>query len=205
MRSFIVTWFVLLASVCVILARDITTLTGVTYRSVTVTRVEKTGIAISHRDGAGFLDFSILPADIRREFGYTEATYSAAQAAQKQQQELALETQRRLTAEAVARQAADQRRTAEAQAAATRAAAERAALTPATPPSDSIASRDYASRGYTSRDYTTPRYTTPSTVSSTPSRPATSGGGQCAAITKKGYRCSRNASPGSSYCYQHGG
>ena len=28
---------------------------------------------------------------------------------------------------------------------------------------------------------------------------------QCAAITKKGTQCKRNASPGSEYCWQHGG
>jgi hypothetical protein len=28
---------------------------------------------------------------------------------------------------------------------------------------------------------------------------------QCAATTKKGTRCSRTASPGSAYCWQHGG
>lgn len=28
---------------------------------------------------------------------------------------------------------------------------------------------------------------------------------QCAAITRKGYRCSRMARPGSKYCWQHGG
>ena len=29
--------------------------------------------------------------------------------------------------------------------------------------------------------------------------------GQCAAITQKGTRCKRKASPGSKYCWQHGG
>lgn len=29
--------------------------------------------------------------------------------------------------------------------------------------------------------------------------------GQCRGITKKGTQCKRNASPGSSYCWQHGG
>lgn len=29
--------------------------------------------------------------------------------------------------------------------------------------------------------------------------------GRCQGITKKGAQCKRNAKPGSSYCYQHGG
>ena len=32
---------------------------------------------------------------------------------------------------------------------------------------------------------------------------SSSSGGQCAAITKKGTRCSRRAQPGRAYCYQH--
>jgi hypothetical protein len=41
---------------------------------------------------------------------------------------------------------------------------------------------------------------------STPSRPATqSASRQCAATTQRGTRCSRTASVGSSYCWQHGG
>lgn len=44
-------------------------------------------------------------------------------------------------------------------------------------------------------------------VSAKPSKAATSSsrssGGQCAAITKKGTRCSRKASAGSRYCWQH--
>lgn len=35
------------------------------------------------------------------------------------------------------------------------------------------------------------------------SKPRTSG--RCQAITKKGTQCSRQAKPGSSYCWQHGG
>jgi hypothetical protein len=43
--------------------------------------------------------------------------------------------------------------------------------------------------------------TTPST--SAPKSPTTTG--QCKATTKAGSRCSRNASAGSSYCWQHAG
>ena len=158
MRRFILCSLALLASVSLALARDITTLTGQTYRTITVTRVEKTGIAISHRDGAAFLDFSILPADIRREFGYTEAGYSAAQTTQKQQQEVAVEYQRRVAAETAARQAEEQRQRAEAQAAAALLAAQRAQAALAQQQS-SIATRDYTATDYTTRDYGTTRYT----------------------------------------------
>ena len=71
MRRFVLCFLALLAGVSLAIARDITTLTGQTYRAVTVTRVEATGIGISHDDGVTFLDFSLLPSEIRREFGYT--------------------------------------------------------------------------------------------------------------------------------------
>ena len=71
MRRFVLCSLALVASVSLALARDITTLTGQTYRAVTITRVEATGIGISHDDGVAFLDFSTLPPEIRREFGYT--------------------------------------------------------------------------------------------------------------------------------------
>jgi hypothetical protein len=35
------------------------------------------------------------------------------------------------------------------------------------------------------------------------SDPAQEAGGRCAAITKSGKRCKRNAAPGSAYCWQH--
>lgn len=40
-------------------------------------------------------------------------------------------------------------------------------------------------------------------VSSKKTSTNSSGGGQCAARTKKGTRCSRQSSPGSIYCWQH--
>ena len=109
-------------------------------------------------DGAAFLDFSILPADLRREFGYTEAGYAGAQTAQKQQQEVAVEYQRRIAAETATRQAEEQRQRAEAQAASALLAAQRAQLALAQQQS-SIATRDYTATDYTTRDYGTTRYT----------------------------------------------
>ena len=45
--------------------------------------------------------------------------------------------------------------------------------------------------------------TTSSTKNKTTSTPKNSYGGQCAATTKKGTRCSRKATSGSIYCWQH--
>jgi hypothetical protein len=43
------------------------------------------------------------------------------------------------------------------------------------------------------------------TAPTTASAPAAPTSRQCAAITKKGTRCTRMAKPGSAYCWQHGG
>jgi len=83
-------------------ARDIVMLSGQVYHGVTVTRVDPTGIAISHKDGAAFLDFLLLPTDIRKEFGYSAEDYKAGKSADaklKAQKEVAIEKERRLTAE----------------------------------------------------------------------------------------------------------
>jgi hypothetical protein len=64
--------------------------------------------------------------------------------------------------------------------------------TPAVTPRPSQ-SPDQTSRGYVSRSS--------SAYSSSPRTASSSG--QCAATTKKGYRCSRKAGSGSSYCWQH--
>jgi len=58
-------------------ARDITTLDGATYKNVTVTDSSPVGITIMYDKPNGStvlrgLDFRDLPADIRKEFGYTE-------------------------------------------------------------------------------------------------------------------------------------
>jgi hypothetical protein len=144
------------------LARDITTTTGVTYKQIAVTRVEKTGIAVSHRDGAAFLDFSILSESIRREFGYTETEYSAAQALAKEQENVSLERQRRIAAEQTAKVADEERRKAEAQLKVAQFAAklaEQRAQAEKAQAESSIATRDYTSNDYTTRDYGGSRYT----------------------------------------------
>jgi hypothetical protein len=91
-------------------ARDLTTTTGETFHDIKVTRIEKTGIGIMHRDGVAFLDFLVLPPEVRREFGYAEAAYAQGRIEQGQREEAL-----RLAAQAAAEEQA--RRTAEAAAA----------------------------------------------------------------------------------------
>jgi hypothetical protein len=117
------------------LARDITTLKGETFYNVTITRVEKTGIGVTHRGGVVFLDFSILPEDIRKEFDYSPEAYAAGQAALQQQQAAALEFQRRLAAETAAREAEQH--------------ANAVTIVPST---SAIATRDYTATDYSSRN-----------------------------------------------------
>jgi hypothetical protein len=124
------------------MARDITTLRGETFYDITVTRVEKTGIAVMHRKGVAFLDFSILSEELRREFGYSPEAYAAGQAQIQQQQIAAAELQRKLDAEAAARQE-QQRLDTVARAEASRY---------------SIANRDYSVSDYSTRTYGTNRY-----------------------------------------------
>lgn len=132
----------LMASLALVVARDITTLKGDTYYNVTVTRVEKTGIAVMHRTGVAFLDFLILPEEVRREFGYSPEAYAAGQALLQQQALAAAELQRRLDAEAAARQ--EQQRI--------------EALAKAEAARNSIATRDYTVTDYSARSYATSRY-----------------------------------------------
>lgn len=58
-------------------AHDLTTLTGEVFHDIKITRIEKTGIGVMHRDGVVFLDFSVLRPETRQQLGYSEAAYSA--------------------------------------------------------------------------------------------------------------------------------
>jgi hypothetical protein len=155
-----------LATASLLLARDIKTLGDQTYRGVVVNRIEKTGIGITHQDGAAFLDFSILPPDIRKEFGYTETGYTAAlaaQSAQREQQAMAANQQARIEAEAAALRAEAQRIRAELSSVDLALARQRLenAATEARAASESqasIATRDYSATDYTKRDYSAERY-----------------------------------------------
>jgi hypothetical protein len=66
-----------LSMISVLCARDITTLDGATYKNVTITNSSPVGITISYDKADGTmvirgLDFRDLPADIQKEFNYTE-------------------------------------------------------------------------------------------------------------------------------------
>lgn len=181
--------------------RDIVTVPGDVYRKVTVTRVERTGIRITHNDGVAFLDFKILSPQLRKEFGYTEEAYAAAQA-----ELVNAEAERNRQASEIARvqielqQERERQRTAALEAERQRLLALEAQKQQAA----AIANRVYGTdRGYAGRDYSTPRTRSePPPVVSTPS-PAPMSSGQCIARTKKGYQCSRRAQPGTSTCWQH--
>lgn len=66
-----------LCAISVLCARDINTLDGITYKNVTITNSSPIGITISYDKADGTevikgLDFRDLPADIQKEFNYTE-------------------------------------------------------------------------------------------------------------------------------------
>ena len=160
MREKLIALFVSVALTATLLARDIRTLSGHLYRNVTVTRVEATGIRITHESGVALIDFKDLPAELRKEFGYSEAAYEAGLTESKEREALAA-VQRRATEAAVAAQRlADQQAAqfrvnlAEQQRAALDAEAARAAASAA----PSYADRGYADRDYQSRGYDTLRY-----------------------------------------------
>lgn len=133
---------------------EIMTLDGNVYRDVTITRIERSGIRISHRDGIGFLDFLILPIPLRNRYGYTEEKYMAGKAVREQK---GAESQARISAVAAARELDAQRRRSEAQAAA-QLAAERAQAAIAQQQQRSIATRDYSNSDHSTRDYDSNRY-----------------------------------------------
>jgi hypothetical protein len=137
-------------------AGELTTIDGKVYRNVTVTRIERTGIRISHLDGIGFVDFVNLPTAARQRYGYSEAAYKAGRGAKQQRDFAVADTQRRTLADAAAREAAAQRQQAEARAAASAAVQRMQAAQP--PSSSSIATRDYSATDYSTRGYGTDRY-----------------------------------------------
>ena len=124
---------------------DIVTLDGNLYQDVMVVLIERTGIRIIHRNGTGFLDYLNLQTPIRHKYGYSDTAYAAGMALKLQRQQAATETQRRVAAENVAREAAAQLRLAKAQ-------ADLAAL------QASISARDYSQKNYVNRDYSGDRY-----------------------------------------------
>ena len=154
------------ASVVASWARDIRIRSGEYFRDATVTKVEVSGIRISHRDGTRLIDFKDLPAELQKEFGYNEQNYLATQAANSERAAL-LEVQRRATiAAAESQKLADIERQRELAIAAEATRQAALAQSVASSIAPSIGQRDFGSRSYSSgnyaaRDYTKPRYEAP--------------------------------------------
>lgn len=162
-RKFMLVIVAAMSFATILHGRDILTRSGDLLKDVSVTKIEQTGIRISHRDGARFVDFKDLPADIQKEFGFNEQLYAAAVAATTDRVAL-LAVQRRATVAAI-----ESQRLADIESAAEQArqlAAAKAALASQPPPDTSIAQRNYGARSYAARDsaardYTQPRYVAP--------------------------------------------
>ncbi len=181
MRKLGITFAVTGALIVAAFARDMRTRGGEIFREVTVTKVELSGLRISHRDGTRFIDFKDLPSELQKEFGYNEQAYLATQAAQAANNERAalIEVQRRATIAATeAQKLADIERqrdlsiAAEAKRQSELAQGSAASLEP------SIGQRDYSSRSlgsrsYATRDYTAPRYEAPPAYTPPPSSSGT--------------------------------
>lgn len=160
-------------------ARDIRTITGQTYRNVAVTRVDPTGIAVTHADGIAFLDFKTLPPEIQREFGYSDAAYLATQAAAQERAALVAIQQRATAAAAASQKLADE----QAKSAAIAALALQQQKEQAAIDQRNYAARDYSARNYGERDYTNRDYTSGTSTASTSSSSGYGGG----TVQVKGY------------------
>ena len=71
----------LLLLTCPGFAADLITLDGKTYRNFTVSRVESDGLAITHAEGAGKVEFLNLPQEVRKRYGFDPAKAEAAKKA----------------------------------------------------------------------------------------------------------------------------
>lgn len=170
---------ILLLSVAVS-AYDLETRDGRVFKEIRLREKTPLGIRIAHEKGVTWLDYSEIPVPHLWTFGFNEEEYNAAKTI--------------VPIAAVSAKAAPMR-------------SPRLYQAPATPQMErppigtttalSQPSRPVGTGGSTS--YT--RATASSPSKSSGSLSGTSRG-QCAAITKKGYRCSRMASTGS-YCWQH--
>ncbi|MBX7208381.1 MAG: hypothetical protein K1X78_08735 [Verrucomicrobiaceae bacterium] len=74
MKTKLVLVFSAVATACLADVGDVvnsfTTLSGRTYRAVTIAQVQPDGVTFRHSRGAGKVLFSDLPADLRRQLGY---------------------------------------------------------------------------------------------------------------------------------------
>jgi hypothetical protein len=111
--------------------REIITLDGSVYRDVTIVRIERTGLRVSHREGSGLIDFLALPVSLREKYGFNEESYTAGKAAEEQKERTLVQTQRRLAADSLQRAGVERREPAEAPAPVTSMVPQRPKATPA--------------------------------------------------------------------------
>jgi len=169
----------ILLSLVAVSAYDLETRDGRVFKEIRLREKTPLGIKIAHENGVTWLDYSEIPVPHLWTFGFNEAEYNAAKT--------------------IAPIAAAPTRPTRLYQAPAAPQVERPPI--GTTTALSQPARPVGGGGGTS-------YTRSSSSSSRTSGQSTSGTlsetsrGQCAAITKKGYRCSRMAS-GGSYCWQH--
>src|SRR3954452_2421031 len=89
---------ILLASLAPVLARDITTLDGRTFRDCTVSRVFPDSICVLFSGGGARINFTNLSEMVRTEFAYDEGravSFARSEAARIEREEAFVEAQRR--------------------------------------------------------------------------------------------------------------
>lgn len=139
-------------------ARDFQTLDGKVYKNVVVTRVEATGIRVSHDDGIGFIDFMLLPSALRKEFGFSQEAYAAGVAAKDQADAAVVEAKRQADLVAIAKQQEAAQQQAQA------LARVQANVVATQPETGGYARISYSSRNYAARNYSAPTYSTGSSA-----------------------------------------
>lgn len=84
---------------------EIDALDGSVFQDVVITGIDRTGLRFRHRNGVGFLDFSLLPEQLRDRFHFNEARYSEGKAWREQRARGSAPMQRPNSTEAPTRQA----------------------------------------------------------------------------------------------------
>jgi len=90
--------------------RDLKTFNGEIYKNIAISKIDATGLQISHDDGVAFIDFRNLAETEQKEFGYDPTAYAAGWKqkleADKARREQALAAQQAAKARAKAQAAA---------------------------------------------------------------------------------------------------
>lgn len=173
-------------------AYDLTTRGGRVYKDIRLREKADLGIRFAHEGGVAWLDYSEIPVPDLWTFGFMEDRYAAAVATKKANEGAVPNAPQGLepTPEAVDPFASSRptrlyRSTSTAPRPMPLSSAPATSPTQPTPPTPQ------------------PRATEPRPFSPSISSSSSTHRSQCAATTKKGYRCSRLAAAGSSYCWQH--